>query len=272
MRKIELPVDTLIRDYNGGMSCIALAHKYRISKRTVLRRLKVAQVVMRSLSDACRRFSLDTGFFSSIDTEEKAYWLGFLLADGNIQGNGRFNRGRGLRIALQRRDEPHLVKLQKALHSNHRLKRDDRLGCTWLCISSRPLTQPLEISGWHEFKRRGDLRIVQVVPSSLICHLLRGLIDGDGWVCHHQEDKTKPHKKWILGFTDLHRSVVEWVAQQFSIASCPSKARVRQGKGHRNWTISYSGNNMVPPMLRWLYHNCTVALDRKFNLASQSFH
>jgi hypothetical protein len=29
---------------------------------------------------------------------------------------------------------------------------------------------------------------------------------------------------------------------------------------------------MVPPMLRWLYHNCTVALDRKFNLASQSFH
>lgn len=51
--------------------------------------------------------------FSLIDTEEKAYWLGFLYADGYIR-KGENNH---ISIVLQQRDINHLVKFKKFLNS-----------------------------------------------------------------------------------------------------------------------------------------------------------
>ena len=45
-----------------------------------------------------------SNLFSKIDTEEKAYWLGFLYADGCIYNDG-------IRVALSVLDEKHIKKL-----------------------------------------------------------------------------------------------------------------------------------------------------------------
>nr|DAG90196.1 MAG TPA: endonuclease [Crassvirales sp.] len=50
-------------------------------------------------------------FFSVIDTEEKAYWLGFLYADGFISASGNTV---GLSISLK--DIDHLKKYNNALN------------------------------------------------------------------------------------------------------------------------------------------------------------
>ncbi len=47
----------------------------------------------------------DVSFFKDINSEEKAYWLGFVYADGNLTDDNFFN------IALQSRDASHLKKL-----------------------------------------------------------------------------------------------------------------------------------------------------------------
>lgn len=38
-------------------------------------------------SDALRKYTVDEGYFENIDTPDKAYILGFLLGDGNIEKN-----------------------------------------------------------------------------------------------------------------------------------------------------------------------------------------
>ena len=50
-------------------------------------------------------------FFQQIDTEEKAYWLGFLFADGYVSSKGNFI---GLNISLK--DIDHLKKYNTTLN------------------------------------------------------------------------------------------------------------------------------------------------------------
>lgn len=250
-------------DYNNGASSLSLAEKYNVSKQTILRHLKKAGVPRRSLSAACIKNTLDSSFFQSIDTELKAYWLGFLLADGNIGTGGRYKKGQVLRVALQDRDRSHLEKLKDAIRSSHTLKDNLKTRSSWLCITSIGLTRPLVKNGWHEFKKNGDVRIMDLVPNELRRHLLRGLIDGDGTLgCYNG--------KWRLGFTDRHRPVTEWVKREIEKAGIVSSASVYQQKIHQNWTFYYSGNRIAKKAVRLLYRNCTVSLDRKLALATEA--
>ena len=49
-------------------------------------------------------------YFEVIDTEEKAYWLGFIAADGNVRKD--FLK---MRIELNIKDKNHLEKFKKSL-------------------------------------------------------------------------------------------------------------------------------------------------------------
>lgn len=51
--------------------------------------------------------------FDTIDTNEKAYWLGFIIADGYLNDNKNM-----LRIKLSDKDKRHLEKFIKFLDGN----------------------------------------------------------------------------------------------------------------------------------------------------------
>lgn len=256
-------------EYRKGLSSIEIAKKYGVSKTTVLRHLRKEGIKRRSLPEACIKNTLDTGFFQSIDSDEKAYWLGFLLADGNIQACGRYKKSRSLRIALQNRDESHLVKLRKALGSSHKIKDNPKTKSSWLCITSIGLVTPLIESGWYEFKRNGDVRIMEMVPMFLRQSLLRGLIDGDGWITMKKDRNND--SKWVIGFTDLFKTVVIWVKREIERTGIESLAQIYKPKNHKNWSIAYTGN-IAKKVIRSLYTNDTVFLDRKQKLAMEALH
>ena len=64
-----------------------------------------------------RIYQVNENYFESIDSDEKAYWLGFLSADGYI------HEGRNtITLALQESDKVHIEKFKKAISATYPIK------------------------------------------------------------------------------------------------------------------------------------------------------
>ena len=85
-------------------SLTKLGTKYKIDRRTISKYLKDNGYEVINTQNRCR---IDETVFDTIDTEEKAYWLGFLYADGNIN-----SKEYKLEINLCANDWQHLKKFQ----------------------------------------------------------------------------------------------------------------------------------------------------------------
>ena len=64
-----------------------------------------------------RKHFFNENYFENIDTEEKAYWLGFISADGSICKSSKYNSYR-LVLNLNRLDEHHILKFKNAICAN----------------------------------------------------------------------------------------------------------------------------------------------------------
>jgi len=259
-------INQIIDLYNTGLSAQAVANKLSITKRVVLLRLKSAGVKRRSTSEAVRKYDLNEQFFDTIDSEAKAYWLGFMLADGNIGHTGRYGKARQLRCTLQRRDKKHLAKFLTSLNSDHKVydimavnrATKKKYPASIVRVTSKRLCEPLERLGWREFKTRGETRILDSTCDTLKPHLIRGLVDGDGWICFSGN-------RWIFGYCDLHKPIVEWVKSWIAHGN----PRVTQPKNNKSYRIMYTGSEQVPSIIDRLYNNSSIALDRKASLAAE---
>lgn len=63
-----------------------------------------------------KKYNYNTTYFEKIDSPEKAYWLGFLYADGCVRKNGK---SLILEITLSKTDKLQLEKLRNVLSPNN---------------------------------------------------------------------------------------------------------------------------------------------------------
>lgn len=130
------------------------------------------------------KLELNHDFFEVIDTEEKAYWLGFLMADGNV-----YNRGNNYTISLkiQTKDRDSVIASGEALETNATLEEfeETRKGTktysTSLRVNSVKMAKDLAKYGVVPRKSRKE-RISENIPKELKHHFMRGYFDGDGHI------------------------------------------------------------------------------------------
>lgn len=79
----KLTKEKLIEHYKNGDSINELSRIYGVSAELVHDRNNELGINISDYYDC--RVEYDVHIFSKIDTEEKAYWLGFLYADGNVR-------------------------------------------------------------------------------------------------------------------------------------------------------------------------------------------
>jgi hypothetical protein len=254
---------SIITLYNSGLSSLEVARILNVSKRLVLLRLKKSGTTRRSLAEALRTYVIKDDYFNIIDTEHKAYWLGFMLADANIGEHGRYGKSKALRCTLQRRDRQHLVRFLKDIGTDKPIqditainrKSGKGYPASFVRITCTRLCDDLLRHGWHEFKENGDVAILNTVDKELRYHLIRGLVDGDGWIVK---------RKYGIGFCDLHKSIVQWVRQHID-NSRPPLFRTKRNKCYR---VIFTGKNRVQAIINRLYLDCQIALARKLSLAT----
>jgi hypothetical protein len=190
---------------------------------------------------------INSDIFNSINTEEKAYWLGFMYADGNVSST---KNAVSLELALK--DEEHLIKFNTFLGKSKEISKDSfRVRCLFSdttihtaliklgCVPKKSLVLTFPTS--------------EQVPKELLKHFIRGYMDGDGSVFITNNNL----KVSILGTKEFLQGVIEEIG-------LPSRTLYKNNKNNTSncYWFEYSGVNAIA-LLNQLYENSTVCLERK---------
>jgi len=155
-----------------------------------------------------RKYSLDReDFFERIDSPEKAYWLGFIAADGGLR-SPKHGGGRRLTLNLSAKDRSHLILLNSTLGSSGPLRRWKSRGPNGgyrLTISSAKMCRDLESHGITP-RKTFSLGPPTGIPSRLNLHFIRGYFDGDGSVYFHNYSGRLRAK-----ITSASLKILEWI-------------------------------------------------------------
>ena len=140
---------------------------------------------------ASRKHHFNENYFDIIDTEDKAYWLGFLYADGNVSygkdKNGE-RKGCTVELSLAEKDKDHLYKFMKCIDADNQYPLEKRIISLSnkkyiayrLCLNSVKLGNDLEKHGCVPNKSLILKR--PNIEEGLIRHFIRGYFDGDGCI------------------------------------------------------------------------------------------
>lgn len=138
------------------------------------------------------KYTYDHDYFENIDTPQKAYWLGFIYADGGVFINEKTNSCE-LSIKLQASDCDHLKKFNKALSGNvdvtfntRKCNLNDKLyDCCQIRFYSSKLIHDLVMHGVTPNKTL-TIRFPNITKE-LYADFIRGYFDGDGSVYENKK-------------------------------------------------------------------------------------
>lgn len=125
-----------------------------------------------------KRHSWDNSYFKKIDNHEKAYWLGFIYADGNVKTRNN-NKGGLFQIALGEKDSHHVEKLKECLKSTHAICKDRNV--VKFVLPQREIFDDLARLGVHPRKSLTlEFPNKEQVPEEFVNSFILGYFDGDG--------------------------------------------------------------------------------------------
>lgn len=191
--------------------------------------------------------SYNKEFFKKIDTEEKAYFYGLLMADGNVSSKRDY-----FQISLQEEDKYILEKFIYCLESNYHLYVD-REKYYSLKVTGKEIVEDLINNGLVPQKTHILLPPVDKVPKELIHHLIRGYFDGDGCIWYDEGAKS-----YAIQFVGT-KEVLEFFKDFLHI-----KQKLRKTEHSENiYRLSSRGNINVDEIGEILYKDATLYLTRK---------
>lgn len=173
-------------------------------------------------------------FFQVIDTEEKAYWLGFLYADGCITN-------KAVRLEISIKDRKHLEKFKDILQYQdaHFYFRKD-VESILLYMNSSVMVQDLETLGCVK-KKTHILQFpdTEQIPPSLIHHFMRGYFDGDGCIYVHPKLRSSFQLMGTLNFLQKYQEVLNQGICKTTVTKIYSKKSQNIGE------LVFGGNQQV---------------------------
>ena len=186
--KSQRVVKFAVNDHINGMLLKDVEKKYNISSSTIYKYMKKHGIEYKN--DHGRRHHLNQNFFEKIDTEKKAYWLGFLYADGCVTYSEKScNSPNRLSINLSSKDRCILELFQNDLESDYPIVDYIPNGKTYgntmmskLYINSTKLCKDLIKHGCVPNKTKCLQMPYGSLDEKLYPHFLRGVFDGDGCI------------------------------------------------------------------------------------------
>lgn len=203
------------------------------------------------------QLKFDNTVFDKIDTEEKAYWLGFLYADGAVSKTDN-----NVELSLCAKDSDHLQKFKKFLKTPREVKisqiklKDKIYYRCRLSVTDKHFKNRLCECGCTSQKSQTIVfPSEEILPKSLYIPFVRGYSDGDGCVCF--TDKTAHFS--IIGTKEFLTKICE-IFPEFN-----GLHKDKRWKG--NTYYIEVNTKKAAKVLSLLYTNSNIYLQRKYEKA-----
>ena len=233
----------------------AIGEKYGVSK-TVINRILMENNISKKQDNHIYQCNYD--YFENIDSDEKAYWLGFLAADGC---NYRRETNATILLNIHQKDLDHLIKFQASLNSNIPIKNliqndgfSNNTPMSRFAINSMKMSKDLEKLGI--VPRKSLILKPPIIDEKYYLPFILGYFDGDGSIC---KLKQYNNYEWSIQGT---KEMLNWIN---SVLQLDCKLRQRNPNSNlNNYYISIGGTNKIYNILYKLYNSCNIHLERKY--------
>ena len=215
------------------------------------------------------KYKVNQNYFEVIDNEWKAYWLGFMYADGTnqIKRNNKKNKMEyTAKLTLSKIDKYHVEKLKNSIQTDSPIKNKEvkLKGKTFysstLNICNRKICEDLNNLGCIPNKSLIlKFPTEKQVPNYLIRHFIRGYFDGDG--CIHINLEKRNVILSFMGTYDFLNSLKEIFEKELNI----SKVKIVEREGNKAVCLSYGSIISVEKIYKYLYKDCNIYLQRKLD-------
>lgn len=237
------------------MSVLAISKKFNINSSVITRALKENNIAIRN-NNEYKTKAVDRDFFEKIDTEEKAYILGFIYADGCITNHA-------LQIKISKKDIELLEKIKSILHSEHKIgiytnNNGYGIGNEYCAIriQDHKIENDLSLLGVVPRKtKKLSLPTNNQVPQNLLRHFIRGFFDGDGSVYKHDIP--------CISFTGTYEMLYGIKQEMQKITN--TKANIYPYKNKDVFDYKVGGTSQMKKVYDYLYKDSTIFLGRKKN-------
>jgi len=248
--------------YQDGLSMKAIGKQFSIDPVSIFNYLKKNNIRSRTAEECHRKYAINENYFDSIDTQEKAYILGFLYADG-----GNVQKSNFVGIHLNAKDIDILYKISERIYVENsrdrvntyeRIRKDKKFIHCNLNINSKYVCNQLAKLGCGPKKSLTLTFPEWLIDPELQRHFIRGYYDGDGGL-HLPRKKGRSPLVRIISTTQFSAITANILIKTLGVGiySEHKKDLTR---------ICVSGGKQAKTFLGWLYKDATIYLDRKYKL------
>ena len=262
INKIELP-KKICRNYeisekyqkladiykNNPISINKLCDEEHISHKSFSIYLKKNNIPVRK-TYIYKNYVYDKDYFENIDTEHKAYWLGFIFADGSITYRKGVHK---LTIEISNVDLSHLKKFNNDLNSNLKIIKRKNRDTSYINITSKKLAEDLIKLGAVVNKTVNGYFSNDILNLSdnLKIAFCRGYFDGDGFI-----DKKRNRVVFTIKSEIITNSLKDFL----------SKYNFKSKKDHNYYRLYVENRKDFISFLNDIYKDASIYLDRKYNI------
>lgn len=221
-----------------------------------------------------KKLTYNENYFEVIDSSEKAYWLGFIYADGYVTSQNRW----GIELSIQ--DYNHLEKLIIALDSNIQIKirkRTNFIKETEMCsfqINNKKMFDDLLSKG----VLRNKTYILKfpdehIVDKRFYNDFIRGFYDGDGSFTiipfnSYYKNNTYNNIQIEISLVCKNKVFIEKL-QEIILKDTFINARINYVKRDDLYSLRISNKKDCLTFINYLYGDSSLFLERKYNKSQE---
>lgn len=223
--------EEIVSLYKSGMSSSFIAEKYNVTTHTITNLLEKNGIQRNNIY---HNLNLIEDYWENIDTKDKAYFLGFLITDGNVIGNA-------VRLSLHIRDKEILEIFSKVTRNENKLYEDNR-DCVSFGVKRKKWVD--DLSKYGVIPNKTLTVTMPLLQEDLMPHLLRGLIDGDGWI-------TKNGKIGFCGNKETVTQVRNYLVNKLNVYN----VSIIQCKSSTLYMIQWANKRDYQKICEYLYQD-----------------